>query len=86
MIATWLLNDTQVLSTLWLSPDAVSDLTWRIVGVIDMDVDGQADLVWQQVSTGVLAVWYMHGTILGSTNYLGGSPNSDTNWRIVGVR
>ena len=32
-IATWLLNDTQVLNTLWLSPDTVSDVTWRIVGV-----------------------------------------------------
>ena len=85
-IATWLLNDTQVLNTLWLSPDAVSDLTWRIAGVVDMNADGQADLVWQQVSTGVLAVWYMSGTVLGSTAYLGGSPNSDTNWRIVGVR
>ena len=71
-IATWLLNDTQVVNTLWLSPDTVSDLTWRIVGVIDMNADGQTNLVWQNVSSGILAVWYMSGTALGSTAYLGG--------------
>jgi hypothetical protein len=85
-IATWLMQDTQVLTTSWLSPDTVSDLTWRIVGVIDMNADGKADLIWQNVSSGVLAVWYMNGTALITTNYLGGSPVTDTNWRIVGVR
>jgi hypothetical protein len=85
-IATWLLSDTQVLNTLWLSPDTVSDLNWRIVGAVDMNSDGQTDLVWQNVSTGQLGVWYMNGTALGTTAYLGGSPQTDNNWRIVGVR
>jgi YD repeat-containing protein len=85
-IATWLLNDTQVLNTLWLSPDTVSDLAWRIVGAVDMNADGQTDLVWQNVSSGQLGVWYMNGTTLSTTSVLGGSPQTDTNWRIVGVR
>ena len=85
-MATWLLQDTQILSTLWLSPDINRDVNWRIVGVVDMNADGTADLVWQHVGNGQLAVWYMNGTTMTSMNYLQPSTVTDTNWRIVGVR
>jgi hypothetical protein len=51
-----------------------------------MNGDGKADLVWQHAVNGQLAVWYMNGTTMTSTNYLQPSSVTDTNWRIVGIR
>ena len=85
-MAAWLMQDAQVMATLWLSPDVNSDVNWRIVGVVDLNADGKADLVWQHVGNGQLAVWYMNGLTMTSTNYLQPSSVTDTNWRIVGVR
>jgi YD repeat-containing protein len=85
-MAAWMMQDALILSTPWLSPDINSDVNWRIVGVIDMNGDGKADLVWQHAVNGQLAVWYMNGTTMTSTNYLQPSSVTDTNWRIVGIR
>jgi len=83
-LGMWGMQDTGILSYVWMSP-SVSDVNWRIAGVADMNVDGQADLVWQNIVTGDMAVWYMNGTALGAAYYLQGSPNDPT-WRIVGIR
>jgi hypothetical protein len=84
-IATWLMNDAEAISTLWLTPEAVTDPLWYIVGVRDMNGDGQADLIWQH-SSGGLAVWIMDG--LSASTYLWLTPPSvsDPDWKIVGVR
>jgi hypothetical protein len=36
--------------------------TMRVVGSADIDVDGDADLVWQDQETGALRVWSLSGT------------------------
>ena len=85
-IATWLMKDAEVTSPQWLMPAAVTDLSWHIVGVRDMNGDGHADLIWQHSGDGGLAVWVMDG--LNASTYLWLSPPavSDLNWKIVGVR
>lgn len=60
-IAAWLMNDATVLQTDWLSPNVVSDVNSRIVGVMDMNADAKPDLLWQHTTTGELAVWYLNG-------------------------
>jgi hypothetical protein len=37
----------------------VAESDWRIAGTGDFDGDGAADLVWQRVSTGHAAIWFM---------------------------
>jgi hypothetical protein len=93
-VAAWFMNDTQCLvmtgdqcgSGVWLSPNAVSDLNYRIVGVQDMNADGKADLIWQHTTTGKLAVWYLNGVTMTSTAPMTPQNLTDVNWRIVGVR
>ena len=85
-LAAWFMSDAVVQTPMWLSPRAVTDTDWRIVGLADMNSDGKADLVWQKISTGHLAVWFMDGVNLMSGMYLNPSVASDPNWRIVGVR
>ena len=50
----------------------------------ESNADGKADLVWQHVGTGQLAVWYMNDLTMTSTNFLQPSSVTDTNWRMWG--
>jgi hypothetical protein len=83
-LAVWYMRDTQILHTRLLTPNAVSDVTWQVRTVTDLDRDGQPDLIWQHPS-GHLAVWFMNGATLRNSALLGPGPVADTNWSIVGA-
>jgi hypothetical protein len=48
----------------------------------DFNDDGSSDLLWQNVSNGNLAVWFMNGTSILSEQSLG--VESNTAWQLVG--
>ena len=85
-LAAWLMDDEQLLAAEWLSPDSVVDPAWNVAGVRDMNLDGQADLVWQHSGTGALAVWFMNGLVQSSGTSLTPDTVSDLDWKIVGIR
>jgi Beta-propeller repeat/FG-GAP-like repeat/Viral BACON domain/Putative binding domain, N-terminal/FG-GAP repeat len=43
----------------WLNSGNMSG--WTVVGAVDLNADGHPDLIWQNNSTGQVAVWYMGG-------------------------
>jgi FG-GAP-like repeat len=56
---------------------------WHLVGAGDFDNNGQADLVWENATTGVRAIWLMNdGVFTGNTISLG---TVSTQWHIAGV-
>jgi VCBS repeat protein len=56
--------------------------SWRLAGVADMNGDGRPDVLWQERTTGALAVWYMSGLAATSTAPL--SPAEvDPRWQVV---
>jgi glucose/arabinose dehydrogenase len=70
-----------VVGFLPLRPAAVPT-NLRLAGVADMNADGRPDLLWQERTTGVLAVWYMNG--LAATNAVLLTPSQvDSRWQIV---
>ena len=83
-VATWLLNGTNNLSGSLLDPSQEPDTAWKVVGAGDLDGDGQPDVVWQNITTGALRVWFMNGRALRQAVPLGSSP-VDTAWRIRSV-
>jgi len=85
LVAAWLMNGTQVVSTRMLSLDQASDLEWQVVGAGDADGDGKADLIWQHPTNGGLAVWFMNGTDVLSTRFLSVDRTLDPNWHVRGV-
>ena len=51
-LAVWLMDGTTETAGVALSPPAVPDTSWKVVGSADLDGDGYFDLVWQNVADG----------------------------------
>jgi hypothetical protein len=60
----------------------ISDTNWRIIADVDLNGDGNADILWHNVSTGDNAAWLSNGTAFNSVAFQG---VPDTNWQIVGT-
>jgi hypothetical protein len=56
---------------------------WKVVGVGDFNGDGKSDLVFQNQTSGVLALWYMNGYLYQDGNSLDIVPLAG--WQVVGV-
>ena len=81
----WMLNGTVTTNGAYLNPSSFADTRWQIRGVVDLNGDGQADLLWHHQVTGDLYVWFMGGTVVTSGSYLTPSRFADTRWQIRGV-
>lgn len=71
---------------LLLNPGQVSDTNWKIRGVMDVDRDGQPDLIWQNQANGLISTWLMDGINLRDGILFSPGQVADTNWVIVGPR
>lgn len=63
----------------------VTSLDWRLDAVGDVDVDGKADLLWRNTTSGENVVWFMDGATIAKGVGLG-PPVGDAGWRIAGTR
>jgi len=61
----------------------VDDMNWHICGAADFDKDGNIDILWRNVSTGVNIIWFMVGTQWSRSAEL--LLVQDQNWQIVGT-
>ncbi len=84
-LSVWLMNGLTQLSALAPDPPEVTDTAWKIVGTGDVDGDGNADVFWQNTTTGDLSLWTMNGLQLISGDPLVPSNAGDSNWRVRAV-
>jgi hypothetical protein len=86
-LAAWLMDGNRQIRGLPLTPDVISDLRWKIRGVVDVNDDAGADIVWQH-DDGRIAVWVMDGLTLagGQGQFLDPPAVEDLNWKIVAGR
>ncbi|PWB82150.1 MAG: hypothetical protein C3F08_00385 [Candidatus Methylomirabilota bacterium] len=61
----------------------VDDPNWQVRGTGDFDKDGNIDILWRNISTGVNVIWFMIGTQWSRSAEL--LPVQDQNWQIVGT-
>jgi hypothetical protein len=87
--AVWFMDGSTVLDTRFFAyygtATYVGDVNWKIgaVGYFDHD-DNHADVIWQHLRYGWVAVWAMDGNaVLDTHNLNGRSSVSDMNLRIV---
>ena len=79
----WFLNGLTVSWGSYLDPSRFADTRWQIRRVMDLNDDGQPDLLWHHQATGELYVWYLNGVAVSGGAYLTPSRFADTRWQIV---
>lgn len=80
----WLMNGTtRVGAPLPLGGAAAPGTDWELAATADFDRDGQADLVWRNLSSQKLAIWRMSGTRKAETVVPSPDQAVDGNWRVV---
>jgi len=83
MVAIWYMNGTQFCAS--GTPGTVEPaLGLAIKGVGDFDGDGKADLLWRNMNTGSLTIWFMDGMSVASSGNAGTIPIS-WGWTVKGV-
>ena len=68
------------------NPGQVSDTNWVIRGVVDIDRDGQPDLLWQNEANGMISTWLMDGLNRREGTLFTPGRVSDPNWVVVAPR
>ena len=84
-LAVWLMDGTTETAGVALSPPAVPDISWKVVGSADLDGDGYFDFVWQNIADGRVAAWLMNGLTSREGLLLSPGQVADTEWRIRSV-
>lgn len=84
-LSVWLMNGSTVTATTSPTPDRITDLLWKVVGVGDFNADGKSDLLWRHYGTGEVGTWLMNG--LSRIIYSPLSPFSvpDQRWQVGAV-
>ena len=80
------MNGTSQIAGGPITPASLPDINWQIRGLGDLNGDGHADLIWQNIADGRVAVWLMNGITRISGMLLSPPQVGDTNWHIVGPR
>ena len=78
----WQLFDISSVATLAPNPQYVAT-GWKIAAIGDANLDGKADIVWQDDVTGRLVLWTMNGVNLIRSEYFSVPSVPDLNWKIM---
>ncbi|MDA1275408.1 MAG: VCBS repeat-containing protein [Verrucomicrobia bacterium] len=84
MLAAWLMDGMTLRQPVLLNPATPGESGWRVVGTGDFDIDGKADLVFQN-SDGTIAFWLMDGTNLVAGRVLDAVQSLEPSWRVEGT-
>jgi glucose/arabinose dehydrogenase len=84
-LAVWTMEGPRQIAGRLLTPGAVADPAWQIVGTADVNRDGHTDLVWWHRTSGAIAAWLMNGPTLVSGQPFSPGVVSDVAWTIGAV-
>ncbi len=82
-VAVWLMNGTHLLEGIVLNNGKSLTAGWKIAGLVDVDGDGDNDILWQH-GGGRLAVWILDGTTVERAEHYKFSGKTSSSWRITG--
>ena len=74
----WPMNGTTILDTEGYGR-AVTDPSWRIVGIGDFNGDGRADVLWRNFANGQNYAHFMNGRVIAAEGFV---RSMDTNWKV----
>lgn len=84
-ITYWLMNGVQVTAMSSFPGVANGSLAgWKLIGAADLNGDGNADLIWQNSSTGDISYWAMSGVnLVGIGSFPGVASGSVAGWQLA---
>ena len=83
-VAAWYMDGINLVRGVLLNPATPGEAGWRVATTLDLNGDGQTDLLFQH-EDGTVAVWLMDGINLISGHLLN-PEDPGTGWRIAGPR
>ena len=84
-LTVFLMDGATLIRSVDMTPGRVLDPDWHIVGIADLNADGQSDVMFEHSRTGELAAWLMNGAV--RTQYQPFFPRAilDREWRLAAV-
>lgn len=82
-LAVWRMNREKLMDGALLTPSRVTDPSWSVIGLVDVNGDGRDDLIWRNSTTGQTAAWLMHGLQLSDGLGFAAAPSVPLQWRLI---
>ena len=80
----WTLAGTAYAGQITPVPDQATDANWTVVAALDLDGDGNRDLLWYNSTTGKIVIWRMDAAVQRTAGSFTSPANAgDANWRVV---
>lgn len=85
-LVIWKLNGAQFAGTLTPNPDHAVDANWQLVAALDVNDDGNVDLVFYNVTSGRVVQWLMDASVQRlAGRFTNPSSAGNANWKVVGA-
>jgi hypothetical protein len=83
--AIWIMNGTKVKKSVLVRGGFATPAGWQLIGLDDFNKDGNVDILWEQVKTGKLHIWFMNRAQFKRSAFFRAAPTPFASWRVPGV-
>ena len=84
-LAIWFMDGVRLVSGKFVNPLGPSDPQWRVVSIVDLDLDGKPDLIFQNRHDNSMVVWFMDSSKLRQASFLNPSQPGGS-WKVAGPK
>lgn len=81
--SVWFMQGTRQIGGAGISTAGIGDMNWRIRALVDLNLDGNQDFIWQHATLGSVAAWLMNGTSVTDGGFLTPKAAGDLSWKVV---
>lgn len=83
-LLVWTLNGTQFLGQITPVPDQAVDANWRVIAALDFNGDLRPDLLWYNLTSGRIVLWFMDANVMRTMGIFAAPPSAgDANWKVL---
>lgn len=83
-LSIWVMNGVTPTGTITPSPSQAVDANWTVVAALDLDLDGNRDMLWYNTSSGRIVRWLMDAQVQRTSGqFTNPAQAGDANWRVL---